>query len=230
MLLPALGKAREKARTISCTNQAKQHALAVAMYLGDNNDFFPIASATYYGASAVRSWAAVMLGENYIQPNTFLCPAATQYAYRNEIRTTSTSTIKGDNSLWWLNWVDYGINRWISTSTTSSAPEGDGKVSQSIGAVIAPGKTVMLADSGYMTASADTMGTNPYRGIFYINGKYSDAYRICDRHGDSASVAFVDGHVENIKNACKTLHKASDGSTPTADKELIHFYPNPTLK
>ena len=40
MLLPALAKAREKARQISCTNKMKQCTLAMAMYTGDNNGQF----------------------------------------------------------------------------------------------------------------------------------------------------------------------------------------------
>lgn len=41
MLLPALSKARAKARTISCTNQLKQIGLASTMYSDDNNDYVP---------------------------------------------------------------------------------------------------------------------------------------------------------------------------------------------
>ncbi len=37
MLLPALSKAREKARQISCVNNMKQVTLAMAMYTGDND-------------------------------------------------------------------------------------------------------------------------------------------------------------------------------------------------
>ncbi|MBQ8754258.1 MAG: prepilin-type N-terminal cleavage/methylation domain-containing protein [Lentisphaeria bacterium] len=38
MLLPALNKARSKARSISCTNNLKQVILAGVQYAGDYND------------------------------------------------------------------------------------------------------------------------------------------------------------------------------------------------
>ena len=41
MLLPALSKAREKARTISCLNQLKQFGTAILLYTQDNHDFIP---------------------------------------------------------------------------------------------------------------------------------------------------------------------------------------------
>ena len=41
MLLPALSKAREKARAISCVNNLKQVALGNILYAGDNDDFLP---------------------------------------------------------------------------------------------------------------------------------------------------------------------------------------------
>ena len=41
MLLPALSKAREKARTISCTSNLKQLGLGQLMYSHDNEEYFP---------------------------------------------------------------------------------------------------------------------------------------------------------------------------------------------
>jgi len=42
MLLPALAKAKDKALAASCLSNTKQIGLAVHMYAGDNQDFFPI--------------------------------------------------------------------------------------------------------------------------------------------------------------------------------------------
>ena len=40
MLLPALGKAREKARTVSCVNNLKQVMTVMLMYADDNDNKF----------------------------------------------------------------------------------------------------------------------------------------------------------------------------------------------
>jgi len=41
MLLPALNKAREQAKKISCTNNMKQHGIALGMYSVDYENFYP---------------------------------------------------------------------------------------------------------------------------------------------------------------------------------------------
>ena len=42
ILFPVFAKARDKARTTACLNNMKQLALAIQMYLGDWDDFFPL--------------------------------------------------------------------------------------------------------------------------------------------------------------------------------------------
>lgn len=46
MLLPALNKAREKARSISCVNKLKQIGLATMMYGNDYHSYLPVAVVT----------------------------------------------------------------------------------------------------------------------------------------------------------------------------------------
>src|SRR6184192_1932717 len=41
MLLPALSRAKEKARTIRCNSNLRQHALGFAMYADDYQDIYP---------------------------------------------------------------------------------------------------------------------------------------------------------------------------------------------
>jgi prepilin-type N-terminal cleavage/methylation domain-containing protein len=52
LLLPALGKAKEKARRTQCVSNLRQQGVACSLYLGDNADQFPnvsnMADLTYY--------------------------------------------------------------------------------------------------------------------------------------------------------------------------------------
>ena len=48
MLMPALGKAREKANQASCINQIKQFSLACSIYRSDFRDRFPYWLSTLY--------------------------------------------------------------------------------------------------------------------------------------------------------------------------------------
>ncbi len=79
MLLPALNKAREKARTSKCISQLKQTGLFWGSYINDNDDYLPHVSATAdwtYDAK-LSNWAGPGLPERglYIQnPSFFTCP------------------------------------------------------------------------------------------------------------------------------------------------------------
>ena len=67
MLLPALGKARESARSISCVNNMKQVTAARGLYINDNNDFFLSFQITYNSVS--YNWPRALLALKYL-PST----------------------------------------------------------------------------------------------------------------------------------------------------------------
>ena len=81
MLLPALAKARQKARAISCVINLKQCALNLQQYALDNNDFLILFNEAwaYSGADAPYSydWSGHLMVQGYMakDSNSVSCPA-----------------------------------------------------------------------------------------------------------------------------------------------------------
>ena len=90
MLLPALSKARSKARDITCTNNMKQMGLATALYAGDFDDFIVPARVIIpdYSINQMEMWYSLLSGfkgttggygttyNNYDEKSTYFCPSA----------------------------------------------------------------------------------------------------------------------------------------------------------
>ncbi len=81
MLLPALSKAREKARQTSCVSNCKQLGLALTMYTGDYNDMLPCGLHLRSGETPPQTsvfWFALLIGSNgYLSDkNAAICPSA----------------------------------------------------------------------------------------------------------------------------------------------------------
>ena len=55
MLLPALNKGREKARTMSCASNLRQYGLAFQVYVSDFEDFFPPYQLVFAGTNAEKT-------------------------------------------------------------------------------------------------------------------------------------------------------------------------------
>jgi prepilin-type N-terminal cleavage/methylation domain-containing protein/prepilin-type processing-associated H-X9-DG protein len=92
MLLPALNKAREKAKTISCVNNEKQLGLLWVQYLNDFKDTFP-------KLSGANCWVKIFEDYNYLQKKQYLktniCPSAPYF---------------GQRATWSNLYSDYGVN------------------------------------------------------------------------------------------------------------------------
>lgn len=68
MMLPALSKAREKARGISCLSNQKQLGLAFGMYINDNSDYLP-----HYFNAGQGYWNGPLLRYKYVNVSSFVC-------------------------------------------------------------------------------------------------------------------------------------------------------------
>ncbi|MBR0460016.1 MAG: DUF1559 domain-containing protein [Victivallales bacterium] len=72
MLLPALAKAREKARAIACTNNLKMYGTSIMMYGSDFNDYL-----VYYDRANYETIGTKMLNAGIVQVSdacSFRCP------------------------------------------------------------------------------------------------------------------------------------------------------------
>ena len=81
MLLPALARAKEKAKQVNCLSNARQLSLGVMTYVDDHQSTFP-PSADYSAPTSDpgRVWTAKVL--SYVgSPEVFSCPSAPERAY-----------------------------------------------------------------------------------------------------------------------------------------------------
>ena len=170
MLLPALAKAREKARTISCAANLKQLALGNIMYAGDNDGMLPgishgsssdtalIPQDTDFarnGAVWYRSWPVYTYP--YVNSSeVYACPGSTYNCYK----------------------IAYGMPYGCSASTAGTifpSPRNDGTIKR-------PSECLMISEKG-------AGGGN----LYILQNQY---YAMRMSHSDGGNVAFVDGHVK----------------------------------
>jgi prepilin-type N-terminal cleavage/methylation domain-containing protein/prepilin-type processing-associated H-X9-DG protein len=88
MLLPALAKAKEKAKRIQCLNNDRQIGMATLMYMHENNDCFPYGNRVMGPGTGPGSvvdptgWPLLLLAyvgcrQTNAQPGVFICPSET---------------------------------------------------------------------------------------------------------------------------------------------------------
>jgi prepilin-type N-terminal cleavage/methylation domain-containing protein len=72
LLLPALSKAREKAKRIACNSNLKQIGAAMIMYSGDFQNHLP--PVYPWMAGNPTNWAQTLVNLGYTAPKVFACP------------------------------------------------------------------------------------------------------------------------------------------------------------
>lgn len=172
MLLPALNKAREKARMTSCTNNLKQNGLGLSAYSMDYN-VLPLRG---WRDSGEPYWNGVLTNRKYISNKQLLCDtAATALAAVNWDTAWIFNGLKaGDPEPTWTGWeyIGYGINEQFCAIPMERIRNSSRKI--------------LAAE-----ATSDKSQDVPY---FFCKAYGDSAPFAIPRHGKTCNVLWVDGH------------------------------------
>jgi prepilin-type processing-associated H-X9-DG protein/prepilin-type N-terminal cleavage/methylation domain-containing protein len=186
MLLPALAKAREKARQISCTSNLKQVQLAWIMYADTNMDSLP---AAWDAGPGSNSWLNVLKPYFADDVKVGCCPSD----------QTANSMFTGLTGVWTMG---YGISSAglytggtlpYGATITNSGPGFAALAGGTLACLKAPSECYAAGDSTSYWPNAD--GPYPYMVFFQTTGSpVQNPPR--PRHNNGSNFSFCDGHVQ----------------------------------
>ena len=201
MLLPALGSARQRAHTISCTNTLKNIGQGVAMYANDygylvgrsdgSNRFPPFSCriAPYLGFSSGDMYSTPPVFKSTLETRVFLCPASQEPMYRN-------SNFAGKNGLSYLLNNEFGKS---PDDKYGSGPQ-EGRIKQ-------PTAKFYMFEGGDGTGNQDAAAYASHNRVAYRHpvasgGKVVSSPDLVGRGG--MNVLFVAGNVSQWLGAVTT--------------------------
>jgi prepilin-type N-terminal cleavage/methylation domain-containing protein/prepilin-type processing-associated H-X9-DG protein len=210
MLLPALSKAKMKAKQTGCINNLKQIGIALVMYSGDYAQY----PACYDPGKQMYVWQTRLLGTMGNNRNAFNCPAARPESWWD---TNVNSTLAGPagqlkigedgkidryailkTSLFSLGYNDWGLASPGSLTLGMGADVGTGVVKDVN--IRHPSDMIALGDirSDTPPGSIDfNANLDPRIGDGEGNEVTSHNQCPCNRHNYRTDLLFADGHVEN---------------------------------
>ena len=218
MLLPALNRARDKAKEISCTNILKNYGTAVFFYT-DANDGFVVPCYTNSAINSFKMWThnaafRKMLGESQLQ----YAGGNTQFCYRWSY-DTSTICPKAIVALAAAPGTDkhsphfsYGMTPedaadlpgWGQLSSTLAVP------AYKLSRIKNPSVRMAFADAQSFVAQNNT---STLANTIAKKDSMSESNSVIYRHGDKANVLMFDGHVSSMDEG---KLRAANASHPNA--------------
>ena len=224
MLLPALAKAREKAREISCNNNEKQIGLQIAFYLEDDGGAIPCANGNLnhtsqgkfldvlcmqaYNLQLQSGWDYIFMtkGKKVLEGSVRKWIPVAPYACPN--RPTPCDYTK--------DYYHYAPN---SSTGYCSLPRDNGNEIRLIGRIRKPSERLALTERDTYNGSYPTPAVYQSVDLGLGNGGLP-------HHGGNTTVnnLFADGHVQNQKASALPKNRyAADGyfwGAPAATPEF----------
>jgi len=192
MLLPALNKAREKAKAISCMSNMKQMGLGMAEYINDSEDFFPPWTSS--------RWSFALHNSNYVNIMLFVCPSGVfpGSVYSTPGQDSWVEASSSDGGRW--EYVHYGYNyQYLGSSLFQGNPM--------VGSTPIPAKIIQIKNPSNKVCMADATNSTKTTGKFVLEPKMYNGCNnmIHDRHNSGANILWVDGHASSMRNAMQEL-------------------------
>ncbi len=100
LLLPALSRAKEKARRVKCSSNLRQVGLALHMYANDNRERLPVCASGYWPWDADLRTVVTPLLQQGFSRDILYCPSFnefnnTQYIWDFDVRNSTTYKVLG---------------------------------------------------------------------------------------------------------------------------------------
>ena len=197
MLLPALAKAREKARSISCTSNLKQCMMATLLYSSDCGGNFII------NRKQGTDWIGILCGGYGDMPNNYLssepkecaCPSVFPFKYSRASRYQGYGQRYGTSPKNVTMNFKWGADTYISVVLFSSM-------------VQQPTDYPMMSDTWMsMNDPACQWQCIRTRNHTAPSSGENSSFASMGNHGGSGNSAFLDGHVESINSGMAFLQR-----------------------
>jgi prepilin-type N-terminal cleavage/methylation domain-containing protein/prepilin-type processing-associated H-X9-DG protein len=220
MLLPALGRAKDRAQGTACLNNTKQIGLAIIMYAGDQDDYFPLIDPSWTGGPYVNSRGVACGGEWNLKtgkPNT-IAPMLQSYQPNNKVwvcpKRKRGLTYKTEPGTWdpsITGFLSYGFNE-LGVFGRANPADTYRLLKFRASNTAKPSETVAVADSSGSNDPGESYpggAANDFKGdgawldeIWALdsgpsapaNGKNHRLQTAYAKHNQRVNVIFVDGH------------------------------------
>jgi prepilin-type N-terminal cleavage/methylation domain-containing protein/prepilin-type processing-associated H-X9-DG protein len=200
MLLPALAKAKSKAKQTACLNNMRQIGIATVMYVNDNAKY----PGTLFAQGGIRYvWPPRLFTQMGTNRNVFSCPSARSDSWwnTNMNRTLGAPNLYGGGRDPWgiseTALFSIGYNDWGAFPAFSDKGLGGDVDTLSYevreSTVRSPVDMIMLGDS----KPGDGTSQKPTRGAFDANvDPTTPSEWPSNRHNRRTVLMFCDGHAE----------------------------------